>query len=135
MWACAAAGSAAAGDDIQQGKVDAAQRAARRGEAERAPEAVAAAVPPLAKDVLRRSLRPQPATGESLERDSSAHAVGTKRVRVELSSLCQSMHPVDQHKRLRGTKVRRRTHRRSGQLEVANGSRMTLSRERKKVQA
>ena len=36
-----------------------AQRAGRRGEAERAPEPVAAAVPPVAKDVLRRPLRPE----------------------------------------------------------------------------
>ena len=88
---CAAASSAAAGDDMRQGKVDAAQRAARRGEAECAPEAVAAAVPPLAKDVLRHPLRPQPATGESLERERSAHTVGTNRVRVERSTLCWSM--------------------------------------------
>ena len=99
----AAAGSAAAGGNTRQGKVDAAQRAARWGEGERAPEYSRRAVPPLARDVLRRPLRPQPATGKRLERDNSAHAVGTKRVRVALSNPRCSMHPVGQHKWLRGT--------------------------------
>ena len=111
----AAAGSEAAGNSTRQGKVDAAQRAARWGEGERAPEVVATAVPPIAKDVLRRPLRPQPARCESLERDRSAHTVGTKSVRAGPSSPVCSMHPVGQHKRLRGTKMWRRRHRRSGQ--------------------
>ena len=41
-----------AGGDTQQAKVDAAQRAARRKPAERALEAAAAAVPPVAAGVL-----------------------------------------------------------------------------------
>ena len=60
---CAAAGSAAASDDIRQGKVDAAQRAARQTPAEHAPEAAIKDVPPIASDVLRRPARPPQASG------------------------------------------------------------------------
>ena len=79
---CAAAGSAGAGDDIRQGKVDVPQRAGRRGEAERAPGPVAAAVPPVAKDVLRCPLRPQPATCECRKRDDTTHALYSESVRL-----------------------------------------------------
>ena len=82
---CAAAGSGAAGGDTLQGKVDAAQRAARRGEVERAPEAVAAAVPPLTVDVLRSPTRPQPASCATVERDDRERAASAGRPRVECS--------------------------------------------------
>ena len=97
-----------------QGQSQAARAPRRRGAAERAREAAAAAVPPCAKDVLRCPLLPQPARCERLERDRSAHAIGTKSVRVATSSPVCSMHPVGEHKRLRGTKMRRPSHRRSG---------------------
>ena len=84
-----------------QGQSQAARAPRRRGAAERAREAAAAAVPPCAKDVLRCPLLPQPARCERLERDRSAHAIGTKSVRVATSSPVCSMHPVGEHKRLR----------------------------------
>ena len=88
-------GAARARQRAFQGESQAARAPRRRGAAERAREAAAAAVPPCAKDVLRCPLRPHSATCESLKRDRSVPAVGTKSVRVGPSSPCCSMHLVE----------------------------------------
>ena len=81
----AAASSVAAGDDDRQGRVDAAQRAARRSEVDCAPEAVATAVPPLAIDVPRRHTAPWPASCANVERHDRERSSSAGRARVECS--------------------------------------------------